>query len=285
MVVAAARHGGLGKAGVDVPANDLACPEVHGRIVHRQDVAGGAGLVVALQIAGRIEAQLLVQHIPAAVEVEIGVVGQVQDGVGVGRDAVVHPQGIVLGEDVPHRNFQVAGEAVLSRRALGLQQQGIAEGLDVVDLFGEGAVQMVSAVVGLQLVFPAAHAELRVLDAVGVPPHKGAAAGAAGRVEILFVVGKGIVAHHDIHRTLFCGDKDVFDHAAIIQHTDRQPARIRHDVFIDLFAVSGHTKGLGAKLCHRASPPFSKCLDTTLSVISFIIMIISQFASSVWTSF
>ena len=37
---------------------------------------------------------------------------------------------------------------------------------------------------------------------------------------------------------------------------NRQPARIRHDVFIDLFAVSGHTKGLGAKLCHRASPPF-----------------------------
>ena len=141
-------------------------------------------------------------------------VGQVQDGVGIGRDAVVHPQGVVLGEDVPHRNFQVAGEAVLARRALGLQQQGIAEGLDVVDLFGEGAVQMIPAVVGLQLVFPAAHAELRVLDAVGVPPHKGAAAGAAGRIEILFVVGKGIVAHHDIHRTLFCGDKDVFDHAA-----------------------------------------------------------------------
>lgn len=137
VVVAAARHGGLRKAGVDVPADDLARPEIHGRIVHRQDVAGGAGLVVALQIAGRIEAQLLVQHVPASIEVEIGMVGQVQDGVGIGRDAVVHPQGVVLGEDVPHRNFQVAGEAVLARRALGLQQQGIAEGLDVVDLLGK----------------------------------------------------------------------------------------------------------------------------------------------------
>ena len=117
---------------------------------------------------------------------------------------------------------------------------------------------MVPAVIRLQLVFLAAHAEFRVLDAVGVPPHKGAAAGAAGRVEILFVVGKGIVAHHDIHRTLFCGDKDVFDHAAVIQHTDRQPAGVRHDVLVDLFAILGHAKGLGAKLCHRASPPFSK---------------------------
>ena len=81
VVIAAAHHGGLGKAGVDVPANGLARPEIHRRACHGQDIAGGAGLVVALQIAGRIEAQLLVQHVPAAVEVEIGVVRQVDEGI------------------------------------------------------------------------------------------------------------------------------------------------------------------------------------------------------------
>ena len=183
---------------------------------------------------------------------------QVQDGVGVGGDAVIHPQGVVLGEDIAHRDLQISGETILARRALGLQQQGIAEGLDVVNFAGEGAVQVVFAVVRFQLVLFAAHAELGVLDAVGVPPHKCAAAGTAGGIEVIFIVGKGVVAHHDIHRPMFCGNKDVFDHAAVIQHTDRQPAGVRHDVLVDLFTILGHAKGLGAKLCHRASPPFSK---------------------------
>ena len=44
---------------------------------------GGAGGVVAFQIAGSVDAQLLVQHVAAAVQIEVAVVGQVYKGVGV----------------------------------------------------------------------------------------------------------------------------------------------------------------------------------------------------------
>ena len=52
-------------------------------------------------------------------------------------------------------------------------------------------MQMVFAIVGFQMVGPAAYTEHRVLDPVGVPPHKRAAAGAALGVEVVFVVGQG----------------------------------------------------------------------------------------------
>ena len=252
MVIAAAHHGGLGKAGVDVPANGLARPEIHRCARHRQDIAGGAGLVVALQIAGRIDAQLLAQHIAAAIQIEVGMVGQVDDGVGIRGDTVVHPQGVVLGEDIPHRDLQISRETILSIGAFRLQKQGIAKGLYLIQLAREGTVQVVFAVVGFQLVGFAAHVEHGILDAVGVPAHERAAAGTAGRFKVLDVVGVGVVAQHHIHRPALGGHPDILDDTAVVQHTDRQPAGVRDDVFIDLFAVWGHAKRLGEKLCHRA---------------------------------
>ena len=121
MVKAAAHHGGLGKARVDVPAQRFAGSKIHRRARHGQDAPGGAGLVVALQIPGRVELELLVQHIALTIQIKICMVGEVQHGVRVGGHPVVHPQGIVLREDIPHRNFQIAGEPVFSIRALRLQ--------------------------------------------------------------------------------------------------------------------------------------------------------------------
>ena len=55
-----------------------------------------------------------------------------------------------------------------------------------------------------------------------------------------------------IHRTRFCRDEEIFDHTAIVQHADLKSTGIGDDVFIHLIAVFGHTKGLGAELCHKA---------------------------------
>ena len=178
--------------------------------------------------------------------------GQVDDGVGIGGDTVIHPQGVVLGEDIPHRDLQISRETILSIGAFGLQKQGIAKGLYLIQLAREGAVQVVFAVVGFQLVGLAAHIEHGILDAVGVPAHERAAAGTAGRFKVLDVIGVGVVAQHHIHRPALGGYPDILDDTAVVQHTDRQPAGVRDDVFIDLFAVWGHAKGLGEKLCHRA---------------------------------
>ena len=50
----------------------------------------------------------------------------------------------------------------------------------------------------------------------------------------------------------FCRDEEIFDHTAVVQHADLKSTGIGDDVFIHLIAVFGHTKGLGAELCHKA---------------------------------
>ena len=180
VVEAAARHGGLVEAGVEVASQRLSGAEVHRRTVHRQDLTRGAGLVVALEVVGSVNAELLAQHIAAAVEVEVGVVGQVDDGVLVSGHTVVHPQGVVRREDIPHTDLQISGETVFARRAFGLHQKGVSEHLHIVNFAGEGAVQVIFAIVGFQLVGLAAERKFRIFNAVGVPAHERTAAGAAG---------------------------------------------------------------------------------------------------------
>ena len=252
MVVTAAHHGGLGKAGVDVPADELALGKVHGRIRHRQDSTGGAGLVVALQIIGGIDAQLLAQNIPLTVQVEVAVVGQVHDGVRIGGHPVIHAEGIVLRKGVAHRQLQVSRETVLTVRALGLHQQGVAEGLHPVQLAGEAAVQVVGAVVCFQLVSLAAHAEHRVLDAVGIAAYECTAAGAAGGREVILIICHGVMAQNDIHKAVFGRNDDVFNDAPVIQDTHGQATGVGKDVLCNICALSGHTEGLRADLCHWA---------------------------------
>ena len=244
MVVAAAHHGGLGKAGVDLPADELARGEVHGRVRHRQNGTGGTALIVAFQIAGSVDAQLLVQHVAAAVQIEVAVIGQVHDGVRVGRDAVIHAECIVLGEGIAHRDLQVAGEPVLTVGAFGLHEQGVAKGFDPVELAAEAAVEVVGAVVGLQLIGLAPHGKYCILDAVGVAAHKGTAAGAAGGVEVRLVVCHGVVTHHHVHRAVFGRHDDAFDHATVVQYADGQPTGVGQDIFGNIRALFGHTEGL-----------------------------------------
>ena len=182
-------------------------------------------------------------------------VGQVYKGVGVRGHTVVHAEGVVIGEGIAHRDLQRAGKTVLTIGAHGFHQQRIAKGLHRIDLAGEAAVQMVLAAVFFQLVGLAAQGKDGVFDAVSIAPHKSTAAGAAGRGEVVLVICHGVVTQHHIHRAVFGRDDDIFDHAAVIQHTDGHSAGVREDVLGNISALFGHTEGLGTDLCHWASPP------------------------------
>ena len=179
-------------------------------------------------------------------------VREVHDGIRIRRDAVIHAEGIVLGEGIAHRQLQAAGEAVLAVWAFSLHEQGIAKGFHLVDLARECAMQMVFAIVGFQMVGPAAYTEHRVLDPVGVPPHKRAAAGAAGGREVILIICHGVVAQHDIHRAVLGRNDDVFNDASVVQNAHRQAAGVGKDVLCNICALFGHTEGLGADLCHWA---------------------------------
>ena len=78
------------------------------------------------------------------------------------------------------------------RKLLGKSK--ISSDIFIHQLAREGAVQVVFAVVGFQLIGLAAHVEHGVLDAVGVPAHERAATGTAGRFKVLDVIGVGVVA-------------------------------------------------------------------------------------------
>ena len=116
-------------------------------------------------------------------------------------------------------------------------------------------MQVVFAVVGLQLVPLAADGKGRILDAVGIPPHERAAAGAGRGVEIGKVIGKMVVSKHHVHRAVLGGYQNVFDHAAVVEDVHFEPAGIGEDVLVDLIAVFQNAKRHGTKLCHRGSPP------------------------------
>ena len=225
-------------------------------------------------------------------------VGQVHEGIRIGGHPVVHAEGIVLGEGIAHGDLQTAGEAVLAVRAFRLHQQGVAEGLDPVDLAVEAAVQVVGTAVGFQLVGLAAHAEHRILDAVGIAAHKRTAAGAAGGCEIRLIIRHGIVPHNDIHRAVFRRHDDVLDDAAIIQYADRQAAGIGKNILGYICALSGHTEGLGADLCHWAFassgffgtrpgrlPPSFHCIYDYITVLCVCVSLLLEFASNFLSEF
>ena len=53
------------------------------------------------------------------------------------------------------------------------------------------------------------------------------------------------------HRTGLCRAEPIIDHTAIVQNAALKSTGIGDDGFIHLIAVIGHTKGLGAELCHK----------------------------------
>ena len=166
-------------------------------------------------------------------------------------DAVVHPKSVVRGQGVAHRDFHVAGEAVLAVGAVRLQQQSVPKRLDRIALAGKAAVQVVAAVVGLQLVRPAVQGEGRALDAVGVPAHKGAAVG--GGVQLVFL--DGVVAQHHVHRAAPRRDDDVLDDGPIVQHADRQAAGIGQNILVDRVPAAGEPEKFAFDLGHDCLPP------------------------------
>ena len=98
---------GLVEAGVEVASQRLSGAEVHRRTVHGQDLTRGAGLVVALEVVGSVNAELLAQHIAAAVKVEVGVVGQVDDGLFVAVGYVSDDQFVLSCQCISNCDVQI----------------------------------------------------------------------------------------------------------------------------------------------------------------------------------
>ena len=124
VVVVAAAEDDLLRAGVADPLADrVRRREVERRAGHRRDLAGRDRGRVDRRVVGGHQLQLVVVGAAGALagEVEVGVVGQVDDRRRVGRRVVVDPQLVVVGQGVGDLDLERAGVALLAVRA------GVAE--------------------------------------------------------------------------------------------------------------------------------------------------------------
>ena len=188
--------------------------EVERRALHRREFAGRDEVLVDRRVLSGEDLQFVVADVLAvvAVQIEVGVVRQIDRCRGVGLGFVLDRHRVLVGrEHVPHGDDKLArvallavgrdgakdDHAVVGVLRIGLRGFGLAD-LSGPDLLREGvvpaAVQVVLAAVRDQCVVGSVQAELPAGDAVGVPTDGAAEVGVLAGL----VAGDLVEPEHDI---------------------------------------------------------------------------------------
>lgn len=126
-----------------------------------------------------IEPKGMRENIVVAVarEVEIGVVGHIDDRGGIGGGGIVHMERVVVGEGVGTGRYDIAGETVVAIGGVDREAQGMSVYLlcliDLVLPARGSAVEGMTIVVGEQLVGRTVDSNTPVVETVGIPPDTG----------------------------------------------------------------------------------------------------------------
>ena len=115
MVVVAVHKTQLLRRGTDIPSHNLRRAEIKGRPGHRQRPPRGQAAGRCLQIHLRRQRQGVIHSRAAAVQVEIAVVGQAAQGVGIAFRLVFDPERRA-GQPIRHRHRQRSGIPLLPIR-------------------------------------------------------------------------------------------------------------------------------------------------------------------------
>ena len=184
----------------DVPGNGLGAAEIHGGAGHTSQLTGGNILLVirAEETAGEGQ-QLFHGGIGffVASQIEIAVVGQIEDGVPVGQGFIEDMQSAGIIQRIGDLDDGIAGEALVAMGAVQLQSHGgfvaadhIPQPLEI--KVGAG-VKVVFSFIGGQMVFRAADDEGGILQPVGAAAHGGTQSGAVCSAVAIGIV---IAQHH-----------------------------------------------------------------------------------------
>ena len=242
VVTTAALHTGL--LGVDPISDGVHGAEVHGSTFYGNNVTGGqAGFVsqmeglcmdlhpVSVDAAGAV-----------AVEIEVAVVGQIQNGVLITFGLVTQLQSVALpGHGDGY--LQIAGIAFLPMGGQAGEHHGVtflaAAPYDPVkaDL---AAVDMVGAVVGAERIGLSVQIKRSAGNTIGKASNGGAKATVMGGVFI-----QGIVTEHHVHRLAIpVRHEDGPDGHAVVQYLSLQTGAIGQSPAKYLCAVRQSSKGL-----------------------------------------
>ena len=237
---------GQGHAVADAPG----LAQVKGRAAHGAHLAGGDALFVGNDGEGvGVDLDHMVFDGAAALarEVEVGVVGEVAEGVLVGNGLVVDGKLVVIVEGVGDHDLQGAGVALLAVRGGVLEDEAVlADALDgghVPQLAVEADVAAVqvgdAALVFGQRQFLAAHDALAVGDAVAHAADERAQIAAHG-----LIAGHVPVAENDVAQlALAVGHVDGADDAAVVGDLHGSAGRVGEDVEIGGFAALQSAEG------------------------------------------
>lgn len=160
--------------------------EIHAAAVDRRQRRAGDPLLIDRQVMIRVELQrLLTRVLSGAVQIEIGMVGQVDRAGTIGLRLVVDLQLVVVRQAEAGADLQIAGEALIAVGRMQLIRYLLPILLGNVPAAGvealRPAVQLVRPLIGQQRQRAAVLRQAGVGDAVGVAAYRSAEIGACRR--------------------------------------------------------------------------------------------------------
>lgn len=235
--------------GSDVRADRFLSAEIKRCTLHTEDAPCGKLTLIELRKAVGMEPHRVVKHIGAVltVEVEVGMIGEVDHGVLVAHGGVLDLKRVVLCQTVQHLSFERAGIALLRRWALKAEFDRVILDNTVKKAVRKCAVKMILALILVQTIDFPVQGERGVFDAVRVPSDERAEKAAA-----LFIIGSVIIAESDIPKhAVPIGHEDALYGTAVVEHGDFHPVFILHDKSRHVVAVCDHAERLCVYLDHR----------------------------------
>ena len=173
----------------------------------------------------------------AAREVEIGVIGHVAVRGLVGRCLIADGEVAVVIPAVCHGDVQRAGEMIFAVRADVMQAEEVAVcGFNRVGrpkLFAQNAVEMVFAVVSIQLIRRAVDGEASLRDAIAVAANRVAHAAVIGEIAFQIVKAQRDVIQHAVA----IRHDDAGENRAVVDDAHRRAARIGQGELRDVMPV------------------------------------------------
>ena len=203
---------------IDRLADGTGRGEIEGRERDAAESADGDHRGIGGRDAVALDLQNVVENaaVALAVEVEIRVIGQVDRRLFIGYGMVENTELAIL-EDISHADVERPGIVLFAVGRDDGQAELVPHHLVFPDLFVEpdfAAVQVVAAVVAVELILRAVDREFALADAVAEPPDERAEIAA-----VLFVPRHVVIAEDDVRRrAVLGGHDDALNDAAQIEN-------------------------------------------------------------------
>ena len=230
---------------VDRLADGAAGAEIHGRAVHGQDPPGGQSPLPDFQKLRTVQCELLLQNSARVVprQIEIAMVGEIDDGFPVAHALIENPQTVVVLQQISDADAQIAGEAALPVRAEPEKAHAVRQKLRLPELLVEAereiAVQIGAVVVVRERIAHTVQREGGAGDPVGM-----AANGGAEKAAVRLVLREGVVAEHHIPAAAVrAGDEEAHENGAVVGDHGAHAAVVLHAVQEGVAARTGTPEG------------------------------------------